>query len=120
MRELIYRVIQSCSSILNERVCEILGSHGGEYDDRALWHVGPCSLGVHRRFRGAYCLHNQGDESGDESGKKLFTFSVPSDLPNSLLKYCTGTILNALSNKSEGAENDLAFLLRIFLDKIEF
>jgi len=27
---------------------------------RAFWDVAPCSLGVDRRFRGAYCLHHQG------------------------------------------------------------
>jgi hypothetical protein len=28
------------------------------------WHVAPCSLvGIHRRFRGAYCIHHHGDES---------------------------------------------------------
>jgi hypothetical protein len=31
---------------------------------RAFWDIAPCSLvGVDRRFRGAYCLHHQGDES---------------------------------------------------------
>jgi hypothetical protein len=30
---------------------------------RAFWYVAPCSLvGVDQRFRGAYCLHHQGDE----------------------------------------------------------
>jgi hypothetical protein len=30
---------------------------------RASWDVAPCSLvGVERGFRGAYCLHHQGDE----------------------------------------------------------
>jgi hypothetical protein len=29
---------------------------------RAFWDISPCSLGVDRRFRGAYCLHRQGDE----------------------------------------------------------
>jgi hypothetical protein len=29
---------------------------------RAFWYIAPCSLGVDRRFRGAYCLHHQGDE----------------------------------------------------------
>jgi hypothetical protein len=30
---------------------------------RAFWVVAPCSLvGLDRRFRGAYCLHNQGDD----------------------------------------------------------
>jgi hypothetical protein len=29
----------------------------------ALWDVASCSFGVDRRFRGAYCLHHQGDES---------------------------------------------------------
>jgi hypothetical protein len=31
---------------------------------RALWDVAPCSLvGLDRRFRGAYCLHYQGDQA---------------------------------------------------------
>jgi hypothetical protein len=31
---------------------------------RAFWDMAPCSLvAVDRRFRGAYCLHHQGDES---------------------------------------------------------
>jgi hypothetical protein len=30
---------------------------------RAFWDVAPCSLiGVHRRLKGAYCLHHQDDE----------------------------------------------------------
>jgi hypothetical protein len=29
---------------------------------RAFWDTAPCSLGVDRRFRGAYCLHHQGEE----------------------------------------------------------
>jgi hypothetical protein len=31
---------------------------------KVFWDVAPCSLGVERRFRGAYCLH-QGDRPGD-------------------------------------------------------
>jgi hypothetical protein len=30
---------------------------------RAFRYIAPCSLGVHRRFRGAYCPHHQGDDS---------------------------------------------------------
>jgi hypothetical protein len=31
---------------------------------RAFWDAAPCSfVGVDRRFKGAYCLHHQGDES---------------------------------------------------------
>jgi hypothetical protein len=37
---------------------EILGSHGVD----VFWDVAPCSLTeVYRLFRGAYCLHHQGD-----------------------------------------------------------
>jgi hypothetical protein len=32
---------------------------------RAFWDIAPCSLGVDRRFSGAYCLHHQGDEWQD-------------------------------------------------------
>jgi hypothetical protein len=36
---------------------------------RAFWDVAPCSLvGVERRFRGAYCLHHQGDECPNDGG----------------------------------------------------
>jgi hypothetical protein len=32
---------------------------------RVFWNETPCSLaGVNRRFRGAYCLHHQGDDEG--------------------------------------------------------
>jgi hypothetical protein len=45
-------------------LCEISGSHGGDYEVyRVFWDVDPCShVEVDRRFRGAYCLHHQGDE----------------------------------------------------------
>jgi hypothetical protein len=40
---------------------ETSGSHGGEYEN-AFWDVAPCILvEVNRRFRGARCLHHQGD-----------------------------------------------------------
>jgi hypothetical protein len=29
---------------------------------RAFWDIGPCSLGVYRRYRGTYCRHHQDDE----------------------------------------------------------
>jgi hypothetical protein len=29
---------------------------------RAFWDVAPCNLGVDRSFRGAFCLHHQGDD----------------------------------------------------------
>jgi hypothetical protein len=35
----------------------------------AFWDIVPCSLvEVDRRFRGAYCLHHQGDEGPDDGG----------------------------------------------------
>jgi hypothetical protein len=41
---------------------EISGSYGGVYEDD-FWDVAPCSLvEVYRRFRGACCLHYQGDD----------------------------------------------------------
>jgi hypothetical protein len=41
-------------------VCEISGFQGGEYENED---VAPCSMvEVYRHFRGAYCLHHQGDE----------------------------------------------------------
>jgi hypothetical protein len=30
---------------------------------RSFWDIAPCSFGVDRRFRAAYCLHHQGDET---------------------------------------------------------
>jgi hypothetical protein len=30
---------------------------------RAFWDISPCSLVVDRCFRGAYCLHHQGDSA---------------------------------------------------------
>jgi hypothetical protein len=40
---------------------EISGSHGDEY---VFWNVPPCSLVDNdRRFRGVYCVHQQGDDS---------------------------------------------------------
>jgi hypothetical protein len=45
-------------------LCEISGSHSFEYEFRVFWDVVPCShVEVDRRFRGAYCLHHQGDSS---------------------------------------------------------
>jgi hypothetical protein len=42
---------------------EIAGSHSGEYEDDCLLDDAPCSLvEIDRRFRGAYCLNQQGDE----------------------------------------------------------
>jgi hypothetical protein len=50
---------------------------------RAFWDVTPCSLvGVDRRFRGAYCLHHQGDESSSPTrlhgatSQKALTFMI--------------------------------------------
>jgi hypothetical protein len=37
---------------------------------RAFWDIVPCSVGVDRRFRGAYCLHHQGDDI------KMFIFLI--------------------------------------------
>jgi hypothetical protein len=46
---------------IHSSVGEISGYHGDEYED-VLWDVAPCSLvEIDRRFRGAYCLHHQGD-----------------------------------------------------------
>jgi hypothetical protein len=48
-------------------VCEISGSHGRDYEYESFWDVAPCSLvQVHRRFRGAQCLHHQGGESSQK------------------------------------------------------
>jgi hypothetical protein len=43
---------------------EISGCLGGEYEDgRAFWDIAPYSpVGIEWRFRGAFCLHHQGDE----------------------------------------------------------
>jgi hypothetical protein len=36
---------------------------------KGFWDIAPCSLvGVHPRFRGAYCLHHQGETSVYSSG----------------------------------------------------
>jgi hypothetical protein len=37
--------------------CEILGSHGGESEERDFWDIVPCSLRIDRRFRRAYYFH---------------------------------------------------------------
>jgi hypothetical protein len=35
----------------------------------AFWDIVPCSfVGEDRRFRGAYCLHHQGDDDPDDGG----------------------------------------------------
>jgi hypothetical protein len=47
--------------------------------------------------RTAFIIRAMNQVTNEE--KKLFTFSVPSDLPNGLLEYCIRTVLNALSNK---------------------
>jgi hypothetical protein len=49
-------------------VGEISGSHGGEYEDTVFWDVAPCHLvEVYRHFRGAFCLHHQGDRISEMS-----------------------------------------------------
>jgi hypothetical protein len=51
---------------------EFSGSHGGENEVRVYWDVVPCShVAVDRRFRGAYCLHHQGDELTYEHTKSI-------------------------------------------------
>jgi hypothetical protein len=43
------------------KLVEISGSHGCEYEN-VFWDVAPCSLvETDRRFSGAYCLHHQGN-----------------------------------------------------------
>jgi hypothetical protein len=47
----------------NSPCWNITVSQGGEKEDVVFWDVPPCSLvEVHRHFRGACCLHQQGDE----------------------------------------------------------
>jgi hypothetical protein len=77
------------------------------------WVVAPCSL-VHtdRRFRGAYCLHDQDDESSDdESGKLLrnvgqflpdYTMQHPRRQPSSFY-ISFSTVAKEL--KEEAADN---------------
>jgi hypothetical protein len=44
-------------------LCEISGSHGGEYEDDSFWDTAPCSfVETDRRFKEAYCIHHEGDE----------------------------------------------------------
>jgi hypothetical protein len=48
-------------------VSEILGAHGGEYEDDVFWDVLPCTLvQIGRRFRRAYWLHDQGPDDGGQ------------------------------------------------------
>jgi hypothetical protein len=44
-----------------QQTSDILGFHGGEYEDYSL--MGYSAAKINRRFRGAYCHHHQGDES---------------------------------------------------------
>jgi hypothetical protein len=37
--------------------------------NKGFWDIPPCSLGVDRRFRGAYCFHYQGYESPMKLGE---------------------------------------------------
>jgi hypothetical protein len=47
----------------NLKICEILGSHASNMNMTAIWDIAPCSLvEVVQHFRGAYCLHHQGDD----------------------------------------------------------
>jgi hypothetical protein len=46
----------------NYKTCQSSGSHCGEHKDYDLLGLALCSfVGVDGRFRGAYCLHHQGD-----------------------------------------------------------
>jgi hypothetical protein len=52
------------------------------------WVVAPCNLvEVHRRFRGAWCLHHQGDDDPDGGGSKQllpdYTAEEPRRQPSS-------------------------------------
>jgi hypothetical protein len=47
--------------VVHYKLCEISGSHGDEYEHDCL--LGCCLVKVYRRFRGAYCLHHQGERS---------------------------------------------------------
>jgi hypothetical protein len=52
----------------------IWGFHGDEYKISIFWDVAQYSLvDVDRHFRGAYCLHHQGDElhHPDDGGIKI-------------------------------------------------
>jgi hypothetical protein len=52
--------------------CKISGSQGDEFEDGCLRVVASCSLvEVYRSFRGACCLHHQGDESDGGSKEHL-------------------------------------------------
>jgi hypothetical protein len=36
---------------------------------RAFWDVAPCSLGVDRRFKGAYCIHHHRPDVGGSTDR---------------------------------------------------
>jgi hypothetical protein len=40
------------------------------------WDIAPYSLGVDQHFRGAYCLHHQGDRPGDGVSMHLSNMGV--------------------------------------------
>jgi hypothetical protein len=48
---------------------------------RVFWDVLPCSqVDVYRRFRGAYCLHHQGDEQA--ARERIGCIAVQVDCPD--------------------------------------
>jgi hypothetical protein len=54
------------------RVEDIISTHGACQTEICVEDVEPCSLvRVDRRFRGAYCLHHQGDSSPSPSPSHL-------------------------------------------------
>jgi hypothetical protein len=76
----------------------------------ALWATAPCSLGVDRRYRGAYCLHHQGDGRGITLMMKPLRTSETSDYSETtgrcipegcnleLRNYLSAKLINKLSS----------------------
>jgi hypothetical protein len=49
--------------IMKMSLVKISGSDGYEDKNTIFWDAAPCRLvEIYRRFRGAYCLHHQGEE----------------------------------------------------------
>jgi hypothetical protein len=73
---------------------EISGSHGSEYEDGYIWVVKPwCLIEVYRRFRGACCLHYQGDRPASTSETSInFYQAIRRSNPKTAIFLCLAGI----------------------------
>jgi hypothetical protein len=92
--------------------CEISGSHGDEYEVyRVFWSVAQCShVEVDRRFRGAYCLHHQDDDSSPLKRRSTSTWLHGATSQKTLNFMCSPIVHNFPLLYHEGFESSKKIL----------